>query len=811
MIGPRWRKILRDLWGNKMRTLLVILSIAVGVFGVGTVTLTFTLVQNEMMANYQRAHPASATIYTDAFDDNLLETVRRMPGVAEAEARTSITVRLRISADEWKAISLYALADFHNIAINYVVPQKFYDPAPTFGGERGTWPPAEREVVLERSSLLLPGMLPAGIQVGDSIEVETVSGQQRLLRVAGLAHEETQYPATFQNQAYGYITLDTQEWITGSRLNDQLLLTFKDKSLDKDGVTAIANKVKEKIEASGRTVYVVQVPDPGKHPLQDIFAGLLLLLNGLGFASLILSGFLVVNTISALLSQQIRQIGIMKAIGARASQIVLLYLVMIFLFGVLSLVIAIPLSILAASRLSLYLAGFINTDFPAFTIPAGVLILEIAIGLLVPMIAGVFPVIAGTRVTVREAISDYGISNVAKPNWFDRLLMSVRMISRPMRLSLRNTFRRKGRLALTLLTLILGGTIFISVLSARDSMSQTLEDLLKYWKFDVFETFARPHRIEQIQQLVGDVPGVTSVETWGFQNARRLRADGSESDGMILFAPTIGTKMLDPTVMRGRWLLPDDENALVVSNSFLQKETDINVGDEITLKIANREYQWRVVGVVNARFGAGGVAYANRDYYARAVGEVGRATSVQLVTTKHDAQFQAQVKKEVEERFKKAGVRVGFGMTSGDIRTSNEVFFNIVAGLLLVMAFLMALVGGLGLMGTMSLNVLERTREIGVMRAVGASNGAVRGVVLVEGMFIGILSGLISIALAYPIGALIAEGVGTAVFQQPLSYQFSISGAVIWMVLVIILSVLASILPANNASRLTVREILAYE
>lgn len=97
------------------------------------------------------------------------------------------------------------------------------------------------------------------------------------------------------------------------------------------------------------------------------------------------------------------------------------------------------------------------------------------------------------------------------------------------------------------------------------------------------------------------------------------------------------------------------------------------------------------------------------------------------------------------------------------------------------------------------------------MRAVGASNGAVRGVVLVEGMFIGILSGLISIALAYPIGALIAEGVGTAVFQQPLSYQFSISGAVIWMVLVIILSVLASILPANNASRLTVREILAYE
>jgi len=97
------------------------------------------------------------------------------------------------------------------------------------------------------------------------------------------------------------------------------------------------------------------------------------------------------------------------------------------------------------------------------------------------------------------------------------------------------------------------------------------------------------------------------------------------------------------------------------------------------------------------------------------------------------------------------------------------------------------------------------------MRAVGASNGAVRRVVLVEGMFIGILSGLIALALAYPLGKLLAEGIGVTLFQQSLSYEFSIPGAVTWMILVIILSMLASFLPAHNASRLTVREILAYE
>ena len=101
MIAPRWRKIFRDLWSNKTRTLLVALSIAVGVFGVGTVTHTFTIVQNEMMAAYQKSNPASATLYLDAFDDSLIQTVRRMPGIADVEARTALNVRVRVAPDEW--------------------------------------------------------------------------------------------------------------------------------------------------------------------------------------------------------------------------------------------------------------------------------------------------------------------------------------------------------------------------------------------------------------------------------------------------------------------------------------------------------------------------------------------------------------------------------------------------------------------------------------------------------------------------------------------------------------------------------------
>jgi putative ABC transport system permease protein len=185
---------------------------------------------------------------------------------------------------------------------------------------------------------------------------------------------------------------------------------------------------------------------------------------------------------------------------------------------------------------------------------------------------------------------------------------------------------------------------------------------------------------------------------------------------------------------------------------------------------------------------------------------------VQLVTEKHDTASQLKLKKVLEDRYSQAGLRASSGgITSGQIRDNNEMFFNIITALLMAMAFLMAIVGGLGLMGTMSLNVLERTREIGVMRAVGASNGAVRGIILTEGITIGLLSAVIAILFSFPLGQALSALVGEALFQLPLSYVISANGIIMWLVIVIILSMLSSFLPAYNASRLTVREILAYE
>ena len=173
--------------------------------------------------------------------------------------------------------------------------------------------------------------------------------------------------------------------------------------------------------------------------------------------------------------------------------------------------------------------------------------------------------------------------------------------------------------------------------------------------------------------------------------------------------------------------------------------------------------------------------------------------------------FQAEMEKALEDHFEGIGLNVNSTVTSARSRAQVESQFNVLIVFLLVMAVLLAVVGAIGLMGTMSLNVLERTREIGVMRAIGASDGAILKIVIVEGILIGLLSWLMGTVLALPLSRILSDAVGVSIFQTSLSYTFSIGGVQLWLGVVLVLATVASFWPARNASRVTVRDSLAYE
>ncbi|MBM4414663.1 MAG: ABC transporter permease, partial [Chloroflexi bacterium] len=220
---------------------------------------------------------------------------------------------------------------------------------------------------------------------------------------------------------------------------------------------AVAMQVERVIERSGREVLNTDIPSPPlQHPAQVILPTLMMILGILGVLVLVMSTFLIINTMSAILLQQTRQIGVMKAIGARADQIRGMYYLLAVLFGGMALVIAVPMSMLGAYGFSNFLAGELNVDIAQFGMPPVVILLEMLAAMAVPMVAATAPIRAVIHRPAREAL--LGDTSVpAHESRIDRLIGRIRRLRRPTRLALRNTFRQRGRLARTLIALALGG------------------------------------------------------------------------------------------------------------------------------------------------------------------------------------------------------------------------------------------------------------------------------------------------------------------------------------------------------------------
>jgi putative ABC transport system permease protein len=387
---------------------------------------------------------------------------------------------------------------------------------------------------------------------------------------------------------------------------------------------------------------------------------------------------------------------------------------------------------------------------------------------------------------------------------------SRRWLGRPWLLSLRNTFRSQGRLLLTLITLALAGATFISVFSVNASLGRTVDALMGWWNFDVMVVLERPYRVAEIQYTAQQVPGVTGSDSWLQAPVRRVRPDGSESGAIFLFAPRADSELVPaPTLTSGRWLHPADRNAVVVNAIFLQEEPDVQVGDEIVLKVEGEEETFQVVGVSLGILAP--MMHAKYEHIARLTGNTRRADTALVATRARDETAIKEITTQLENRFERSGMNVSSVQTVMAERAEAQASFNIIVALLLVMALLLATVGGLGLMGTMSINVLERTREIGVLRAVGAPNRGVALVFIREGMMVGGLSWVLGTVLAVPLSKVLSTAVGVPLMGTPLSFAFSTTGMWVWLGLVLLLSALASLAPARNAARLTVREVLAYE
>jgi putative ABC transport system permease protein len=783
-----WCKAVRDFWHERARTVLVVLAIALGISAFAAVLSSYAILTRELDQGYLATNPASAVLRVDSVDDDLVRAILQNPEVSDAEPRRTIAGQIKAGPVQWRNLVLFVVHDYGHIRVSKLVP------------EEGAWPPADGEILIERDAFQV-----AKANIGDAVTVKTANGVEQPLVISGSVHDVGQAQARMENIVYGYINLATLVQLGEEPRLDQLNILVARNQLDEDHIRRVVADVESVIKGRGHQVRRVDIPQPGKHPHSDLTGILLLAMSSFGLFVLVLSGILVINLLTAMMASQVRQIGVMRAIGGTRAQIASIYFTQALFLGIAAVIVSVPLGILGSRALCRYMAMFLNFDINSFAVPLWVYLVVAVIGVAAPLIAAAYPVWRGTATPVRLALSDFGLSKTNfGANVFDRALARLGGTFRLVAFAIRNSFRRRARLVLTLLTLAAGGLFFLSALNIRASMVNTLDHMFAARKFDLSVGFANPYEFEKIQKAVSNTPGVVHAEGW-FQNEATLPSGGR----FTLMALPADTQLMDFEIIEGRKLTPQDTNAIVINNALAGKEPKLHVGETFVLRIGPAETEWRVVGVAREAFSPGAVGYVPLSVMQQR--QPGMVNNLRLALERTDADSISAFKSELDRNLEQQGVRARASVTKAESRFAFDEHMLMIYVFLIVMSGIVGGVGGLGLMTTMSLNVLERRREMGVMRALGATPRTVWLMIVAEGVVIGLLGWVIAAVLAWPISKAVGNSFVRVLFRSGLDFTFEPMGLLIWMVVSIGLSAAASFLPAWRASRITVRESLAYE
>jgi putative ABC transport system permease protein len=818
LLFTKLRRDMRAIWP---RIVLMIIAMSITLMMFGAIVYTWGVSSREIRRAYLSTNPASATMLFERVLDAgqmaaIAASARTRPGIIDAAARTQLTLQVQQDGGGWgpNPLQIFVAAPDDPMRIE------------TLDVEQGHWPPGAGEILIDRSSFDL-----LNLEVGRNVVVQAPNGEPRSLRISGVVYYPGLAPSFQEQKGHGFMSAASLAVLGEPLTLDALKIQVANRpgltvpSRDRDVIVAAARDLAGWLEQN-YTVAIreIQVPTPYAHPHQKQADLLLMALLVFGVAGLLLSAILVATILNGLFAQQIPQIGIMKAVGARSSRIRQMYLLMTLSIAATATALAIVPGILISRVFAPAMLTLLGIQAESFAPPWWMYVVVIASGLGVPLLFSWPPLVKTSRTTVREALDYRGVNPHGETaTRLGAWLSELRVVNRTALMAFRNIFRRRARFLLSVGLLATAAAVFVAGMSTMRSIQALEEQAKELRRWDVDVHLARMNQLSatMMTNLVSHLPHVTNVEAWtivptsiaepGQVSVTRTYPDQGHGSISVTVIPSGSSLISPPPLVEGRWLRPDEAGAVVINQAVRATALPrVGSGDSIQLSIGGHPTRWQVVAIAESvRAGHGGGILITEAGLKAAMG-VSQPNVLRIVTDSDDEDTRAAVAESAERVLTDAGVRVQSAASVGRSEAAGAGHMLPLILIFLGLSIAMGVVGFVGLAATMSTNVIERTREFAVMRAIGARAATVRRIVVAEGVFIALVSCAVAVIPAILLTAAMGAGFGRQFLNGTLPFQVSIAAVVIWIVAVILGAVLATLAPASRASRLTVRDALTY-
>lgn len=775
------RKLRRDLRSRGLRNALTLLAVVLGVAGVITISNTTRNLANAQRLTYVSSHQADLVAFTSGISSSTLSLVRHQENVISASSRTVTFTRMSTGRGLVN-LRLDGISDFSNMEIE------------TLQLTAGRFP-GPGEILMDESARAL-----TPFEIGDVVAVQqSVADNPTYFTISGLTRSPAMLGAGILNQATGYATASDVQALTGRSLDNYLLVRVA----DHQRASETANQIGNLLNLRGIATGSFEVRDPEHFVGSRELDTLLFLLRIFSILGAILSGFLVANTVSAVLSEETRQIGVLKSLGASRLQVVATYLIYALGLGIAGGVIGLVLGLFLSQGLSGFLTDIAGLRQPAFSVAPADVALALGVGIAVTVFAALIPALGKSSRWPAALLGQRALLSSFETRILSRITNPIGRLHAAVAAGMRNVTRRRGRSLMTIGLIAIAVAAFLSTQALSQSVNGTVNSLYALYGADGWIYFNQTTS----RQIVDDIRAQSSVVD---------AEDWRTASGAIGTTPTDiwGMPADDPMyryrLTSGRWFRPGSPVEVVLTSN-LAGQIQASVGEVLNLDIGSERIRVQVVGIVNDSSTYLGSTTTGKVFTC--IADLNRITGNEGQTDIIALQFWSSNPRDVdatlaslEEKYRELHPET---LAAYADQESARRAINILTFLLRAMVFIVGVVGLAGIANTLLIGITERRREYGIMRAIGGQTRHVLMLLVTEGIALAIIGMIFGIAIGYPVSHLLVDLTGQQLFA--LQYRLDIPNLALTFLIGLGIVAAISAGPGLLASRLLPARVLRYE